>query len=247
MPWHTVCVTVDSKNEKWNVKLFIKYNMQSFLLLKCFVNVEQKWRDAAKQGSIGKAYLHSEKHWPATEDRDQHFQHGNEWDILNAQKLQNPGSYLRVSVWLKKLISITHLPNHLRDLPNTECLALGSFSIYIFYYLSLVKTQKGFKCKYFSTSILIINTTCLSTTEIKKLLTILLLSHLLCSGLVSLEWVSQWNSWLLFTFAPPANGYWITFTLLKNPMLIWTCYAYQISVIQVKIEYAFHYIRLNTT
>lgn len=37
----------------------------------------------------------------------------------------------------------------------------------------------------------------------KKVLIILLLSHLLCSDLVSLEWVSQWNSWLLFTFAPP--------------------------------------------
>ena len=189
-----------------------------------------------KQGLIGKAYLHSERHWPAREDRDQHFQHGNEWDVLNAQKLWNPGSYLCASVWRRKLISITH---HLycRDFPNTQCLALCSFSIYIFYHIWWKHGQSSNAHKYFNNKhYLPIK---LNSTKRKMLLIILL--SLTFFVLVWFLWSKCHNEILGFcSHFHHRHGYWITFTLLKKPILIWTRYAYQINVIQVKIGYAFH-------
>lgn len=185
-----------------------------------------------------------DRQWQAREDLDQHFQYGNERDILNAQKLWNPGSYLYSSVWLKKVISITH-QLYFTDLPNSRCLALCSFSLCIFNYIWWKHGQGSNAHKYFNNKhylpIKLISTK-------REMLSIILLLSLTFFVLVWFLQTKPHNGILgLYSHFYHQHGYWITFTLHKKPMLIWTRYVYQINVIQVKIGSAFHQISLTIT
>ena len=134
--------------------------------------------------------------WPAREDNEQHFQNGNAWAFLNAQKLWNPGSYLRASVWLKKL-SFNHPPSLTVEISQIHRLHTTLIFCTYFYCVWGKYGQSSNIHKCFNNKCYLPIKLISTNRKIPLIILLFYLTPLFCLGYFG---ISLWHSWLLFIF-----------------------------------------------